>query len=105
VAWTLMVCVPFVSELVLMLVVQLVVPVATWGAPLSTLTCTCAMPALSVAVPATVTVPETVLPLAGCVMLTDGDGGAFPKTGKVLAVQAFARQGSPSPCSIVASVE
>jgi hypothetical protein len=38
-------------------------------------------------------------------MLTAGDGGTFPKTGKVLAVQAFARQGSPSPCSIVATVE
>jgi hypothetical protein len=65
VARTFMVCVPFVSELVFMLVVQLVVPVAVWGAPLSTLTCTCAMPTLSVAVPETVTVPETVLLLAG----------------------------------------
>jgi hypothetical protein len=31
VAVTFMVCVPFVSELVFMLVVQLVVPVAVWG--------------------------------------------------------------------------
>jgi hypothetical protein len=50
-------------------------------------------------------VPETLLPLAGWVMLTDGDSVTPPKIGKVLAVQAFARQGRPSPCSIVASVE
>lgn len=54
--------------------------------------------------PAAVTVPETVLPLAGWVMLTDGEG-TLPKTGKEVAVQAFARQGSPHPCSMVATVE
>ena len=60
--------------------------------------------ALAAAVPAMVTVPDTLLPSAGCVMLTEGDG-TFPKIGNVPAVQAFARQGSPRPCSTVATVE
>ena len=58
VACTFIVCVPFVSALVSMLAVQFVVPVAACRAPLSTLTCTDAIPALAEAVPETVSVPE-----------------------------------------------
>ena len=90
VAVAVIVCVPLARLVVSMPTDQLVVPVAVWGAPLSTLTWTWLMLALpwADAVPATVTVPETVLPLAGWVMLTDGGGISFPESGRVVAVQA-----------------
>lgn len=65
VAWTFIICGPLLRELVFMLVVQFVVPVAVTGVPESTPTCTCVIPALDAALPETVSDPETVALSAG----------------------------------------
>ena len=109
VARAVMVWVPLVSAVVSMLAVQLLVPVATWEAPLSKLTLTWAMPALpwAWAVPETVIIPETVPPLAGWVMLTarEDEELALPGRGTGLAVAAPARSGRPYRFSMPARTE
>jgi hypothetical protein len=68
------ICEPLDRELVLREKDQLEVPEALEKLPLSTESCTEVILTLSEAVPETVVVPETVEPLAGEVMATEGEG-------------------------------
>ena len=64
---------PLERELVLRDIDQLEVPEVPAKEPLSTESCTDVMETLSEAVPETAVMPETVEPLAGEVMVTDGE--------------------------------